>query len=1421
MADERLSNVVGAPFAEHVLTQLDIRVVHNSTGRGSVSTRPNQDVLFLANKTGWAKLSSSVRLVANNNSILRDFYTNLGLGSNYSDVRDLAKNWILQSGTSISNGSGVNLRKGIGLEGSYGMGGTEELGYRPMPGLTSVIVDTKGTLGSLREATINFKVWNMNQLNVIEALYFRLGYSMILEWGHTQFFVNKGPFFGTFETNVGGIDPFQPRRKETIQQEINKLARQYSGNYDGMLGIVSNYTWSFNQEGGYDCTLKLIGLGAILDSLKINLSFKMPDVVFQEYTTQQQELKKKQEEDKALQEKLAAQKAREAQGLPPTIPSLPTNPSEIYTNIYKTDIGNPNPATTEQQFLADRSYYTAYDVNEGNANSVYDYFYKADVGGNPPNQRFIAELNKTRTGLFLSPITNQRSNWQVLFADTPPPVTLSAGALNLVGLRNLNSIYDPTRALGLADPWTGRRYNNEDLTKALGQNVFVKLFDLTIRDSKGGSVNSAVNNILDREVDPDEKIFAVQSAGSGNFILQFFNSFVGTLQQDSIKMELSYKALVKGVNGTNLIKQFYVVVTYTPPRFIDADDPAEKVRLTRRELITAFEEWFNSSKKVNILNVEPYFNPDNNQRDVLIRGKLDGIVVPNKGIPDIEIFFNNSGIIQTVLPPPLPPSQTIPQAIQAAITGDDNGQINQAESSQIDPSQRFASALHAMLYAVKSQMLSKSLTLDPNQIAYKDSIESLTSKLYQGTIFEDIINQSVLSQAISTVGQSTNPNGVPFDLTRYALKGFNSNLMGDQLLFDTTPSVNFKNLCLAYGVRYRIQNDNDQFNFPIYIKFGYLLAFITSMCLVYDSTQDTDKHPYVYIDFNPNTNLCLTTPQHMSVDPLVCLIPYQGTQDDYLKLFPEAILKLFKTNTTNVFGNNDTNRLSGLIDSFKTAGNQYQGKTMEILLNVDFIIQTLNQYTNRDPQNSINLKGFLDAIVNGVNKATGKINLFRVSYRDDTNTVIIKDDQFVPPLDGESYMLYKNSYLTNGTKGKPKYGMLPVFGAQSLVREMEFKTNLTTNISNQVAISAQAFTGSANSSDYSPFSYLNIASVNFEDSFKPRVSDSSDTVNVPTAIVTGSESKDLSLAQQFNTHVLSIYYGGEYVSKERISTAINYYIDGMAGVKSTNQVTVAAPPIPANLSITIDGISGIVMGNAFTIPEDRLPLSLRGTDNQTRVGFIVVGLTHTIDQNQWLTKIRGQMIRLRDNVTYGAPAVLQQQDLVSFGITGTVSTGCDTSYPELPQLASTQLELVSKTEVARYLKQNYPDIGKQVFAIVLAEAKTVGDNFRSAGGFNFGGVQTDSGRWGFGTFSGRFCKRDNGGNLREFAAFPSYQAFLDFVVNRTKAKGFANAVGDTWTTLYINKWWSPPDKLLYTRGTEIYNNKLAIFNSAQRIYDSV
>lgn len=1163
MANIKLSNVIGAPFSEYVLTQLNLRAFHNSTGYGNenFSERTPQEILFLANKSAWVKLTSSVKIVNDP----KEFYNKLELDESYSNPEDLAKRWILEAGTSIADGDGIELRRGIGVDGAYGLGGTYEMGYRPMPGLTSVTIDTKGILGSLREATINFKVWNMNQLNIIEALYFRLGYSMLLEWGHTQFYtnVNSQGTGGTFNTKAYGINPFVPGlRKEDVQQQLNKQGYNQSGNYDGMLGIVSNFHWSFNQEGGYDCSVRLVGLGSIIDTIRTNLSYKMPDTLFQTYISQQETLAEQQARDEEIKRQQEIDKQRAAEGKPPLVPAATNN--EGIKAIIASDNGVSNLTDTE---LAKYSYATAYS-NE--VNTIADYYYKARQGGKTPSVAYKEELNSIRTGLFLSPIPGVRNNLQVVYVNGEKDLILSKNLLNSLTTTALTQERVKTPSSGR---WELSDVNKLDVS--LGVDTFPRLFALNYqRDKKA-------------------------------------------------PLSIPYSVKVKNPRtGTVESKIFYIDITYQP---VAGND------LTVDEITDALQRWFSLFRSIRVNSIE---FPGGLTTNPVITGTLKNIVLLGKTTkknPTFTIKFDNTALIESVTNVQINPTQQTP--VQAANPGDEGGEDNIATNTQVDTAERFASSLHAMLAAVKSQ-IQYNTPKNPSQGVYTVPLQSLTEAFYRDGILEGIFNTQPI------------PNTRKFDLKQYALKGFNSYLMADPDLFFAVPKVDFVELSKGYGIRYTIQDQQNNINFPTYIKFGYLMAFLNNMCLIYDSVQDTNKHPFIYLDFNPETNFCLTIPQHLSVDPFTCMIPFEGSAEDYLKLFPPDLVPNSKTDNT-IFSPK-INAVSSYLPGFKTE-NVYQGKIMEILLNVDFLTETLNQYTTKNTENIINLKGFLDAIVNGVNKATGNLNLFRVSYRDDSNTVVIKDDQFVPPLPNESWMLRNNSepsnyQIVNGVNVS-KYGELPVFGKQSLVRAMQFETNLSTDMSKIIAISGQSSTKAVNSTDHSAFSYLN---THFEDRYKPRVTDSSTDVaksNQKQQEKKEIEEHDLDQATQFNAHIVSVYYGGYPLSKKKVPFAINYYINSTAVVKSTDNITLGAPIIPANLNITLDGISGIVMGNAFTIPEDRLPASLRGNgglNKNGKVGFVVVGLTHTLTSNQWLTQIRGQMIRLRDDTEYGTERQLVQ-----------------------------------------------------------------------------------------------------------------------------------------------------------------------------------
>ena len=151
-------------------------------------------------------------------------------------------------------------------------------GTVPPPGITDATIDTKSSDGSLREATVNFVCHNRRQLEVLEALYMRPGYPIMLEWGWDPFI--KGSFtkgahnaHGQVHNNFNGekiINEFlNPESSINMVNSLISSNKEASGgNYDGFVGYCKNFLFKVREDGGYDCTTEIIAHGEILESLK-------------------------------------------------------------------------------------------------------------------------------------------------------------------------------------------------------------------------------------------------------------------------------------------------------------------------------------------------------------------------------------------------------------------------------------------------------------------------------------------------------------------------------------------------------------------------------------------------------------------------------------------------------------------------------------------------------------------------------------------------------------------------------------------------------------------------------------------------------------------------------------------------------------------------------------------------------------------------------------------------------------------------------------------------------------------------------------------------------------------------------------------------------------------------------------------------
>jgi hypothetical protein len=302
-----MGNVIGQPLDDYVVNQIKARQkLHGSGVRSEKNTRTEDQLNILNSNTSWIKLASGVTI--SDEERLKD----LGFTSSERDSlkeHGLAKKYVLFNGISEYNKGVLTQRKGfkpstfqnvfnddgevIGatvrdsedssyIYSRYRNAGSEthgsDSGYSPMPGIISMEVKSLNR-GSLEKAFVKIKAQNRQQLDILDTLYMRLGYTVLLEWGNTLYTTEgedkqvvrntiiEDKFF-KFEGKRSYLDFIGGSNNPLIKS----YKKKYNGNYDAMLAVISNFSWTFNNDGSYDIDLTLISLGDVIESLKSNIS---------------------------------------------------------------------------------------------------------------------------------------------------------------------------------------------------------------------------------------------------------------------------------------------------------------------------------------------------------------------------------------------------------------------------------------------------------------------------------------------------------------------------------------------------------------------------------------------------------------------------------------------------------------------------------------------------------------------------------------------------------------------------------------------------------------------------------------------------------------------------------------------------------------------------------------------------------------------------------------------------------------------------------------------------------------------------------------------------------------------------------------------------------------------------------------------
>lgn len=265
-----MGNILQEPFDSWVTKQIDVR--QKSLGKVDI---PANDYQHYTTKTPFLRLASSVDVKDLGKDSVFQKLIKSDVPKNKISGDLLAKNLILQGG--VISESDKRLKYGLNdsrlFNGAQGFGDVKERGFVPLPGITSANV-TYYNNGALSRTNIKVKCFSKSQFQLLDVLYLRPGYTLLLEFGWTKYLDNNGNLqsFDQFNTEpmrnflAGGVDQYE------LYGIINDAKKEYYGNYEAIFGKVTNFNWVFQSDGSYDCDIQLTAVGDVIESLKTNIS---------------------------------------------------------------------------------------------------------------------------------------------------------------------------------------------------------------------------------------------------------------------------------------------------------------------------------------------------------------------------------------------------------------------------------------------------------------------------------------------------------------------------------------------------------------------------------------------------------------------------------------------------------------------------------------------------------------------------------------------------------------------------------------------------------------------------------------------------------------------------------------------------------------------------------------------------------------------------------------------------------------------------------------------------------------------------------------------------------------------------------------------------------------------------------------------
>ena len=1159
--------------------------------RSEILKNPNrseEEVNYLGNKGAWVRVVSSVNLEA---PFIKYFKDEYGIDG---DRTTLAKNFILFGGTSTYASGlryGINQGSTYTSGGSYGLLGSEEVkeyGYRPMPGITAMTIESTGRMGSLRQATVNFRVSNKMQLDVMDALYFRPGFTLLIEYGHAKYINNKGELKSTEELM---IDPFIITDKENIGIKISRNIQKSAGNYGGLLSIITSFNFSMTPDGGYDCVLKTVALGGVMGNYPINKLESLPSIYIKQLKAF---LDKQRKENEEFERKAAEDAAKEE------LSKLPNTPNDNWDDLKITDklsnlIYNINPA---------------YFQNATNSSTAERSMTAVNSGGQP-----YIKYDKNQ----IETLTRQ---WQLDNKLINQESTILGSAVYKTKNESPND-----GALFIRQKGTNGEINNKYIAAAgtflkQKENIFVKI-KLEQWHWIGGRINEAEGVKYFFPTDPSkfENLYN---------LLVVADTPIG--QPFRIINRFRYKR-----NGITYVMELFLPDTPRTKQEV-FNEIAAKLNNPNTEWKVA-ELYIDQSSIKIALEIESSVGPVR-----LYLGDLE------TQLPDLSIITEIIGNQDLAINKVGEKTDEIQKRIATQLQDIKNRYQLETDAKTLQALAGSQSAIELMLrsislYAISAQK--PDVVLDDKFIkdlfsegAYsgifkKISGGKLPAKDYKLADFTRYINGTMNAKERLEVN-------LRYGNSAYLMSAENTS---DNInLLEIIPQVELANLfkvkSLPYGEMADVYVDNAP-KVSNYISLGLFLMMLNHCSMLYNKgEQDDTLVPMTYVDFNPSTNYYLSSINQFSVNPFSFIMPYYGNDSTYKKLFKPGIIDSNNQIELKISGSSiqphsifkfSNDRLSkGLLNNkIGLSGENsdgYIGRTMDTLVNINFLLKIIKDYSTSSDYGETYFQSILENITATLNKSTGYYNAFRLAYSDTANTYMIVDDQIQlkpdPKVKSLQYNIISNS---------PESPEIPIQGKGSIARSFELRTDISNRISSMLAISTNTGAGTqvGMGKNMGDFGIYNTGSY---DRYIPIKTSDSSSVSPQNNV------QECQAAINFDTVVTTIYglssdQSKEIISDQQIQNAMAYYKDRMARVKNEQPQSVSAMIIPIRTTITMDGFSGIYPFQLFTVNESVLPYRYSSANlNNGKVAFTTTKITHNFSNNEWVTSMDGLMTFLKNPI---------------------------------------------------------------------------------------------------------------------------------------------------------------------------------------------